>query len=1182
MKFLQINLHHCSDANTEMVSYSIDKAINVVLIQDPYILAGRVSGVPLNWPCFLSDNLSAGIIFTNPDYTFLKCLVDKSCVFVSLNVSSGIIYIGSHYSPPSGNLDAELQEWSGLFPEFDNILIGGDLNVPMRTMGYTRGSGRTEILMDHLQVNNLCIVNDTEAHPTFVQGSLSGRPDLTLAGYELSNHLFNWNVDINRYSFSDHRFITYDLDYSPVIRDKARFKTRGKNFKKFNEIFAGHKREWLRQVLLIKTPAELDDWVQGFSVSIHNIMTMCFKRGTITHKPTFNWFTTEIKTARNHVSALYKRYRRNLENEAYRNTYLEFRNKYKRQVREAKKKAWYQFCAQTNDSFGNLYKFINGKQLKTTDLIFTSLEDSLPFASYDDVAERLMQEHYDINNVPDDIFEYISDKSYENDNDFYNISFRELKYALSQQANAKAPGWDDLDALTVKNICCNYPEVILAVFNRCLSLGHFPRCWKDGIVIYFRKRNKPATSPRGYRPITLLSILAKVLERIIKNRVTTVLEASGYIDNNQHGFREKRSTVTALFAVKDNVNRILSTNKYCTIVSLDIQGAFDAACWRTLAVIIDSLPIAEYLKSSLKNYISNRRIGFKFANGIRWFIMFRGCPQGSCLGPFIWTVLADKLIKEYKQSHTYIVSYADDFVILEGADTRSSLEDKVNGSLDTFLNICTNLNLSLSIDKCIAVMMGRYTLEKRNPIFKINNISIPVKRNISYLGFHLDNRFNWLYHLDLVRENIRNFSIDIRKTGSRDRGLLAKHRKIWYLQVIEKQIAYGSEVWFRDLNSHGIRRLSSCQRAGLMTIIKTYRNVSTDSLCTITGVPPLYIKLKMFSKRYDVTQGMNSMMIGDYEIKRDNLMLKLKTYDFPEYNNLRNIYFIPDVKSIVPASMYPTIYTDGSRMDQGTSSAFTVLIGDTVIYDYAIRLRPYNTVYQAELFAIECAVRWFVDSGYLHVRLYTDSLSSVLSLQRLFPLNSIIRNIFELLVNNPTKKLFVGWIKAHVGLFGNERADANARNAILYDCCNKNDLLPFPISFVNAHMRKSIMHEWQQHWSNSYKGRDTYAVFNKVDSDYLCSNEIIQFYITAHGSFPAFLCKIGKRPSSLCDCGVHGDVLHYLYGRCVFMVHHFRFMRDLTVRQNLTQTLLDPNNYHKLKDNYNVLNALYSFIKYKY
>lgn len=109
-------------------------------------------------------------------------------------------------------------------------------------------------------------------------------------------------------------------------------------------------------------------------------------------------------------------------------------------------------------------------------------------------------------------------------------------------------------------------------------------------------------------------------------------------------------------------------------------------------------------------------------------------------------------------------------------------------------------------------------MESRKPIFKIQGTSIPVIDNVKCLGFLLDGKLNWLDHFDEIRESIMSFIINVNKTGLRDKGRRSSIKKIWYNLVIEKRISYGYESWISDLRIHAIRRLSSCQRMGLLSI----------------------------------------------------------------------------------------------------------------------------------------------------------------------------------------------------------------------------------------------------------------------------------------------------------------------------------------------------------------------------
>lgn len=193
-------------------------------------------------------------------------------------------------------------------------------------------------------------------------------------------------------------------------------------------------------------------------------------------------------------------------------------------------------------------------------------------------------------------------------------------------------------------------------------------------------------------------------------------------------------------------------------------------------------------------------------------------------------------------------------------------------------------------------------------------------------------------------------------------------------------------------------------------------------------------------------------------------------------------------------------------------------------------------------------------------------------LQRTFPTNIIVKDIFDQMIRNPTKSLTIGWTKAHVGNKGNERADLLAKEVTELDTSDIFDNLSFPISIVKRFCKMNMIGDWQSYWKNSKDGRETYGLFKKVDVNYLCTSQVQQYFITGHGSFPTFLFKIGKRPAANCDCGYHGDIKHFLFGNCPLVPYFFSFNNYYNVNQNIKRVVLNKDNYYKLCQIYNALN----------
>lgn len=353
-------------------------------------------------------------------------------------------------------------------------------------------------------------------------------------------------------------------------------------------------------------------------------------------------------------------------------------------------------------------------------------------------------------------------------------------------------------------------------------------------------------------------------------------------------------------------------------------------------------------------------------------------------------------------------------------------------------------------------------------------------------------------------------------------------------------------------------------------------------MCVLTGVIPIIIKLKNNTDKYHVIYKEKTVVINNHQISRNNIMQKFRTFDCHFYNKINNIIFSDFTDPKCYDSIYPILFTDGSKMESGVSAAFTVYYKGKYIYDYKIKLNELNSIFQAELLAILSALNWVVNKPYTYcyVTVSTDSLSSIYTLKQAFPANSIVFNIFEVLYNNPHILFSFGWVRAHVGTEGNERADSLAKSVITGNIYNEEINLPIPMSYIKNYYTKQSLIDWQSSWSNSEKGRHTYEIIRRVNTDFVCNNQIVQYYASGHWSFPYYLHKIKKRPDSNCICGKEGSVHHYLFGKCCIMKYHFFFDNSRTVRKNTFDTIFNKNNYHKLKSNYNILNKHFSFIRY--
>lgn len=167
------------------------------------------------------------------------------------------------------------------YPDCEDVLVGGDLNVPILTLGYSRESERTDILLDYLALTEMNILNDIHEPATWTHGGISGRPDVTLGGRAITEAIDGWTVDDKNFSYSDHRYVLFLLNFKPIIGINRRFKTKNKSYGKFNRKVEQHKE----LAKAISDQHQLDDGMNSFCNILESIRTDCFRTGNITYKP---------------------------------------------------------------------------------------------------------------------------------------------------------------------------------------------------------------------------------------------------------------------------------------------------------------------------------------------------------------------------------------------------------------------------------------------------------------------------------------------------------------------------------------------------------------------------------------------------------------------------------------------------------------------------------------------------------------------------------------------------------------------------------------------------------------------------------------------------------------------------------------------------------------------------------
>lgn len=290
------------------------------------------------------------------------------------------------------------------------------------------------------------------------------------------------------------------------------------------------------------------------------------------------WWTPELTSAKKAL----ERMRRLGLHRTNRPAYNQARNAYVAQIRSAKLEAWRRFAGDINvNKWGKAFSWAkNGSRPKKVPSTMAR-PDGVMTNNIDETAEVLLGTFFPREGQKRD---YAKSGPLETYNGTIDAS--RVKAAIWRMRPGKAPGSDGITAGLLRKAWPILGDEIVHLFRTCITEATFPQPWKcANLVVLLKQGKKDNTSPKSYRPISLLPTLAKALETLIIQDLERETDLNSYIQ--QHGFVPGKSTITAMKSLYDWVKG--SSGRHVFGVFLDITCAFDNVGWHPLLSRLDTL-----------------------------------------------------------------------------------------------------------------------------------------------------------------------------------------------------------------------------------------------------------------------------------------------------------------------------------------------------------------------------------------------------------------------------------------------------------------------------------------------------------------------------------------------------------------------------------------------------------------
>jgi len=242
---------------------------------------------------------------------------------------------------------------------------------------------------------------------------------------------------------------------------------------------------------------------------------------------------------------------------------------------------------------------------------------------------------------------------------------------------------------------------------------------------------------KNYRPISNLSVISKVYEKCLLSRLNQ--EIPDIEGDNQHGFRQHHSTVTALLSIQAKMAQIIDEHKYGIIYSVDLSAAFDLLKPDKFIDLFKN-KLSEGLLFAIADFLSGRQfvveMGKEKSKPIK---LDRGCVQGSILGPKLFSLYLYELEKTLSDQCS-VISYADDtYVIIEGENEFDTLS-KLKNTLTSHVTYLKSVGMVVNESKTELMWIGN---KMHTKTVDINDKTLEFKTHMKALGIIIENNLSW-------------------------------------------------------------------------------------------------------------------------------------------------------------------------------------------------------------------------------------------------------------------------------------------------------------------------------------------------------------------------------------------------------------------------------------------------------
>lgn len=777
----------------ECIIRAIPKTVHIIILSETWIQnenqAARLA-LPnyTHYFNFRTDTTGGGVsayVHNNLKHSLSESSYTDGNNYLWIRLQNYALEIGIIYKPGDTNFQKFIEVYNSQLNQRPRTVIFGDFNIDLRTRDkYSRTYKEVLSETGHFVLNKISKKYHT-------RGSQTKKSILDHVCTNLKSNSFH--IALIESSMSDHRQIYVELkEIKPV--SKIIHKYEAIDYNKLYSDANEHGFEELRDDYTI-LENRIKNYIQKSKIPKKKILNM----------PQKDWINSSIIQGINRRNSLWAELKKNPENASTKEMYFTAKNQICKQIKETKENYFYKEftnCAHKPKKMWNLINNLASNKIKQICAPSKLIVDSIEITDAKLIAENFNKYFSSIGKQLADQIPRIYHDNYTNalPETNYNSKLETLtpcspdeiiKIIKNLDSNAST-GIDGISTKAVKCISHLIANNLSICFNKLLSEGIFPQTLKIAKVMPIFKSG-PKTEPGNYRPISVLPIMSKILEKILFSRLEEYLNSINFLYDHQYGFRPKSNTLSSTIDLVTKIRMNIDSKNVVLGIFIDLKKAFDTVSHQLLIKKLERIGIGGQALKMIESYLKDRSQVVKFENDIQSQALPVTCgvPQGSILGPLLFLTYINNL-QEIGLCGD-VTLYADDTCLFYYGSNILDLFKKAQKDLDRLYSWFQYNLLTVNISKtCYVIFKAKSKPLPTYPQLKIDNIPLQEKDCEKYLGLRLDSRLSWNTQIEHVRTKLMSLMASLKNIT---RCIPRQIRFTIYNCLVKPHLLYLIEVW---------------------------------------------------------------------------------------------------------------------------------------------------------------------------------------------------------------------------------------------------------------------------------------------------------------------------------------------------------------------------------------------------